>query len=158
MAESRKFGEFVKSLTQPEDQTGPKEPESAEDAADGMQKDLERYFLPRRLARLEQEREKLLHMLERLEKKRERHGRPATRAAGPDIADGAIARIKRIYPGISIEDICKRLDTTRGGVRLPKRFKELGFSTWHGIWSDKRYRNRVKREISSVSAAKRKDD
>lgn len=75
--------------------------------------------------------------------------------AGPDLTDALITRIKRDNPGISIEDICKKLDTRRGGVPLPEKFQKLGFTSWHDIWLDKKYRNRVKREISSVRAAKR---
>jgi hypothetical protein len=71
--------------------------------------------------------------------------------ARQDITVAMIARIKRDNPGWSIERICQHLDDKRCPLRENDR--RAGFPSWHGIWKDLEYRNRIKRFISDIQPA-----
>jgi len=59
-----------------------------------------------------------------------------------------IARVKRENPGASIEHICMGVDRLKTSV--PPSWKAREFLTWYAAWADPKFRNRVKKYISSV--------
>jgi hypothetical protein len=71
--------------------------------------------------------------------------------ARQDITAAIIANIKRDHPKSSIEQICKDLDIRKCPLRVED--KRAGFSSWHGVWKDPKYRNRIKRYISEIKPA-----
>jgi len=144
------LGWFVGALAHSEDpQMSEPEPEDLEESVRLMQKAAERVFLPGRVKELEA-------AVAELEK--EQRGRVSNKPkkSVSDPVDLVIATIKRKSPGISIEGICKKLDGAKDGALFPDRYRKLGFVSWHSVWTDKKYRNRVKRKISSIPPAKRK--
>jgi hypothetical protein len=68
-----------------------------------------------------------------------------------NITAAMIARIKRDNPDWSIERICQYLDVVRCPVR--EKDKLADFSSWHGVWKNLQYRNRIKRFISDIQPA-----
>jgi hypothetical protein len=82
--------------------------------------------------------------------------RAQRKRARQDITAAMIAKIKRDNPGWSIERICGLLDIKKCPLRECDR--RAGFSSWHVIWKQAQYRNRIKRFISDIlpAAAERK--
>jgi hypothetical protein len=79
------------------------------------------------------------------------HERVPRGRARQDLTAAFIARTKRDNPEWSIEQICRHLDAYH--LPLHKNYERLGFSTWHDIWKDPKYRNRIKRFISAIEPA-----
>jgi hypothetical protein len=77
--------------------------------------------------------------------------RPPRGRARQDIAAAMIARIKRDNPDWSIERICQDLDAKDFPPRESDR--RAGFSKWHPMWKDPKFRNRIKRFISAIEPA-----
>lgn len=78
----------------------------------------------------------------------------AMRGQRQNITRAIIARVKRDYPGASIQRICQLLDTKKPRrVPLPKIWQHLGFETWEAIWTSPAHRTRVKRWISGIKPA-----
>lgn len=77
--------------------------------------------------------------------------RPPRKRARQDITAAMIARIKRENPDWSIERICQHLDVMQCPLR--EKDRHHSFSSWHGIWKNPQYRNRIKRFISNIQPA-----
>ncbi len=77
--------------------------------------------------------------------------RASRKRARQDITAAMIATIKRDHPGWSIERICQHLDLSRCPLRAKDR--SLDSSSWHALWKDRKYRNRIKRYISDIQPA-----